>query len=110
MAAIARLALTRQGFDVVVVGDGSEAIASVERRRPDAVLLDWMMPVLDGPATCARLKADAATAAIPVIFLTGKASAADVTRMRELGAAGHIPKPFDPLALGRLVEHLIGPV
>ena len=69
---VARLALKRAGFTVRVVGNGQEALDAIHQEPPDVVLLDWMMPELDGPETCRRLKADPATAAIPIVFLTAK--------------------------------------
>lgn len=62
---VARLALKRAGFIVTVGGNGQEALAAIRRQPPDVVLLDWMMPELDGPETCRQLKADPATAGIP---------------------------------------------
>jgi DNA-binding response OmpR family regulator len=104
---VARLALRRAGFSVKVVGNGLEALDAVKEQAPDAILLDWMMPELDGPETCRRLKADAATASIPVIFLTAKSQEAEIQRGLSLGAAGYVTKPFDALALGQLVKDII---
>lgn len=105
---VARLALRRAGFDVTAVDDGEALLAVVRDERPDVILLDWMMPVLDGPETCARLKADPATAGIPVVFLTAKTQQAEVERGLALGAVGYIAKPFDALTLGDQVRALIG--
>lgn len=107
--AVATLALRREGFDVTAVADGEAVLACVHAARPDAIVLDWMMPTLDGPSTCAALRADGRTAGLPVIFLTAKSDPADVTRMRELGARGHIAKPFNPLALASQVRALLDP-
>jgi len=104
---VARLALKRAGFDVTVVGNGQEALAAVHRARPDVVLLDWMMPELDGPETCRRLKSDPATAAIPVVFLTAKSQEAEIQRGLSLGAAGYVTKPFDALALGQQIKDIV---
>lgn len=104
---VARLALKRAGFTVTVVGNGEEALAAVREHRPDVVLLDWMMPELDGPETCRRLKSDPGTAAIPIIFLTAKSQEAEIQRGLSLGAAGYVTKPFDALALGRQVKDLV---
>ncbi len=105
--AVATLALRREGFDVTAVADGEAALTCVRTARPDAVVLDWMMPTLDGPSTCAALRADERTASLPVIFLTAKRDPAVVTRMLELGARGHIAKPFNPLELGARVRALL---
>jgi CheY-like chemotaxis protein len=104
---IARLSLKKAGFDVVTVGNGLEVLERVAAERPDAVLLDWMMPDMDGYETCRRLKADPATASIPVIFLTARVQETEVARAMALGAAGCIGKPFDALALGKQVMDLL---
>jgi CheY-like chemotaxis protein len=104
---IARLALTKAGFEVATVGNGLEVIARVASERPDAILLDWMMPDVDGFETCRRLKADPGTAAIPVIFLTARVQEAEVARAMAIGAVGCIGKPFDALALGGQVRALL---
>jgi two-component system, OmpR family, alkaline phosphatase synthesis response regulator PhoP len=104
---IARLALKKAGFTVVTVGNGVEVLQRVADERPDAILLDWMMPDMDGYETCRRLKADPATAAIPVIFLTARVQEAEVARAIALGAAGCIGKPFDALTLGTQVLELL---
>lgn len=105
---IARLSLKKAGFTVVTVGNGLEVLQRVAEERPDAVLLDWMMPDMDGFETCKRLKADPRTAAIPVIFLTARVQEAEVARAMALGAVGCIGKPFDALALGAQVLELLG--
>ncbi|MCL4811986.1 MAG: response regulator [Vicinamibacteraceae bacterium] len=107
MQLVARLALRRAGFSVEAVGDGEAALRHAAADPPDAIVLDWMMPGLEGPEVCARLKADPTTAAIPVIFLTGKTDSVDAERGRALGAVGVIAKPFDPLALGGQVRALL---
>src|SRR5688572_32899143 len=97
LQARARLALKRAGFTVTVVGNGQEALDAIRQEPPDVVLLDWMMPELDGPETCRRLKSDPRTAKIPVIFLTAKSQEAEIQRGLSLGAAGYVTKPFDAL-------------
>lgn len=104
---VARLALKRAGFTVKVVGNGQEALEAVRQQQPDVVLLDWMMPELDGPETCRQLKADPMTAAIPIIFLTAKSQEAEIQRGLSLGAVGYVTKPFDALALGQQVRDII---
>lgn len=104
---VARLALKRAGFVVQVVSNGAEVLAAAARERPDAILLDWMMPEIDGPETCRRLKADPATADVPVIFLTAKSQESEIQTGLALGAVGYITKPFDALALGDQVRQLI---
>lgn len=104
---IARLSLKKAGFTVVTVGNGLEVLDCVASERPDAILLDWMMPDMDGFETCKRLKADPATAPIPVIFLTARVQEAEVARALALGAAGCIGKPFDALTLGQRVLEIL---
>jgi two-component system OmpR family response regulator len=103
---IARAALARAGFEVLTAGDGREALRLVAAAPPDLIVLDWMLPELDGPATCARLKADPVSARIPVVFLTARADDADRARCVAMGAIGAIPKPFNPLTLGNQVAEL----
>jgi CheY-like chemotaxis protein len=103
---IARAALKRAGLNVITATDGVAALTAVASDRPDLILLDWMMPELDGFETCARLKADPATHDIPVVFLTAKTDESARAKCLELGALGCIPKPFDPLALGGQVVAL----
>lgn len=104
---VARLALKRAGFIVRVVNNGQEALDAVREQRPDVVLLDWMMPELDGPETCRRLKADPDTASIPVVFLTAKSQETEIQRGLSLGAAGYVTKPFDALMLGQQVKDIV---
>ena len=106
---IARLALTRVGgMEVVDAASGLEGVRKAEQERPDAILLDVMMPGLDGPSTLAALRANPATARIPVLFLTAKAMSAEVQRLKELGVAGVLIKPFDPMTLASQVRALLG--
>jgi len=106
---IAKLGLSRVGkMDVVEATNGTEALARAKEDHPDAVLLDVMMPGLDGPSTLALLREDPATSAIPVVFLTAKAIAAEVDRLKSLGAAGVLTKPFDPMTLARELRAVLG--
>jgi two-component system phosphate regulon response regulator PhoB len=104
---VARLSLRKAGFTVRVVGNGAAVLAEVARSQPDVVLLDWMMPEMDGFEACAKLKANPLTAGIPVIFLTAKSQESEIARGVALGAHGYITKPFDALALGRQVQELL---
>jgi two-component system OmpR family response regulator len=92
---------------VRIVDNGAEAIAAAGERLPDVILLDWMMPTMDGPTACAKLKANPATAGVPVIFLTARSQESEILKGLALGAAGYITKPFDALTLGDQVRALI---
>lgn len=105
---VARLALTRAGFRVEVVNNGRELLDRIQQERPDVIVLDWMMPELDGPDTCAAIKGDPATADIPVIFMTAKSQGSERTRVLSSGAAGYILKPFDALTLGDRIREILG--
>ncbi len=105
---IARLSLKKAGFQVSTVSNGLEVLERVAADRPDAILLDWMMPDMDGFETCGRLKADPATRDIPVIFLTAKVQESEIAKALNLGAVGCIGKPFDALTLGAQVRTILG--
>ena len=97
---VVRMSLKMRGVkDVVVTDNGEDCLAQVAGFQPDVILLDVMMPKLDGYETCRRLKADAATAGIPVIFLTAKAQHFEVREGMDSGALGYLIKPFDPMTL-----------
>ena len=83
---------------------GSEALAATSDWPPDLILLDVMMPGMDGPATLARLRGASRTADIPVVFMTARAQARELEHFRSLGAIGVIAKPFDPLTLAGMVR------
>ncbi len=87
------------GWDVHAVGSGREAVAAAQAERFDVILLDVMMPELDGPSTFAALREEAGVEGVPVIFLTAKVQPADQQMLRATGAAGIIAKPFDPMQL-----------
>jgi two-component system OmpR family response regulator len=96
-------------FTVRSCGSGKDALAVAAEWQPDFILLDVMMPVMDGPATLVELRENARTADIPVIFMTARAQAREVDRFRSLGAVGVIPKPFDPMTLAASVRSYVQP-
>jgi CheY-like chemotaxis protein len=97
---VAQVSLELVGsFEVITASNGRDGVDRARSERPDAILLDVMMPDMDGPTTLAELRADPATHDIPVVFLTAKTQMAERTRLAELGAAGVLTKPFDPLKL-----------
>jgi len=94
---IVRMSLERVGkMTVAVVTDSTQAIETFVEFRPDLVMLDWMMPVLDGPAVFKQMKLRPETSSLPVVFITARASQRDLDELKELGAAGTISKPFSP--------------
>ena len=94
---IVRMSLERVGkMTVAVVGDPTQAIETITEFRPDLVMLDWMMPVLDGPTLFRQMKLRPETRALPVVFITARASQPDLDELKALGAAGTISKPFSP--------------
>ena len=95
------------GWDVVVAASGQEALAKARSERPDVILLDVMMPDLDGPATLVRLREEPSTATIPVIFLTAKVQRPEVEHYMALGAIGVIRKPFDAMTLPDEVRRIV---
>ena len=86
-------------LSVHICESGEQALATIPGLKPDLVMLDVMMPGMDGPTTMRKMRADPALAEIPVIFMTAKAMPQEITRFHELGALGVIPKPFDPMRL-----------
>jgi CheY-like chemotaxis protein len=96
------------GWDVLTASSGSEGIASAQAEQPDAILLDVMMPDMDGPTTLQHLQRNPSTCHIPVVFLTAKVQASDHRRFADLGVTGVLAKPFDPMALPDDVAGLLG--
>lgn len=96
------------GHEVLTAASGGDGLASARAERPDAILLDVMMPGMDGPATLRRLRAEPATRAIPVVLLTAKVRADDRAFFAGLDVAGVISKPFDPVGLPTQVAATLG--
>ena len=93
---------------VMTAPSGADGIETAKASPPDAILLDVMMPGLDGPGTLSRLRDDALTCDIPVVFLTAKARPAERDRLMALGVAGVLGKPFDPMELPHQIAALLG--
>ena len=99
---IATLALEDVGgLTLEVCGSGAEALERAGRFQPDLLLLDVMMPDMDGPQTLASLRLLPGTAATPVVFMTGKSQPGEAAQLLSLGALGVIGKPFDPMLLAQ---------
>ena len=96
------------GISAEIVGSADELLARARAGGYDAFVLDGMMPGLDGYETCRRLKADVATAAVPVVFLTAKTQRDEIARALGLGAVACLNKPFDPLTLAGELRSALG--
>ncbi len=106
---VAQLCLeTVGGWEVMTAACGSEGLVQAETQQPDAILLDVMMPDMDGPTTFHKLKVNPATEDIPVVFLTAKVQAAEQRKFAELGVKAVLTKPFDPLTLATEVAKVLG--
>jgi len=103
---IVRMSLERIGkLTVEVVGDPMMAIEAMKAFRPELVMLDWMMPGMDGPTLYRQMREVPEVRDVPVVFITAKASEKELNELRSLGAAGTISKPFSPTDLpGQLRE------
>ncbi len=95
------------GFTVAQASSGKAALESVESISPDIILLDVMMPEMDGMTTLKNLQDMELTANIPVIFMTARVQTAEVEEYLKLGALGVIPKPFDPMSLADTVRRIV---
>lgn len=99
---------TVAGWEVMVANSGAQGLTRAAMYKPDAILLDVMMPGMDGPTTFRELRKNPATATIPVLFLTAKVQAADRARFSDLGIQAVLVKPFDPLTLPTQVANALG--
>src|SRR6201997_4203051 len=104
---ILQMRLESQGYEVVTAGDGVEALEKTRELLPDLILLDIMMPKMDGIETVKRLKADASLPFIPVILVTAKADGADVVAGLESGGDDYLTKPVDHAALSARVRAML---
>lgn len=102
--------LGAENYDVVTATNGEQALQKVRDEKPDLVVLDIMMPKLDGYETCRRIKSDPKTKLIPVILLTAKGREVDQKLGREVGASDYITKPFSPSKLIERVQAVLGAV
>jgi two-component system, OmpR family, alkaline phosphatase synthesis response regulator PhoP len=102
---VAQLCLEVMGdWEVTAASSGQQALQIAPGLQPEVILMDVMMPELDGPSTCKLLQQDEATRSIPVILLTAKVQASDRMHFDALGVAGVIAKPFDPLTLASEID------
>lgn len=96
--------LELEGYEVLTANNGQEAVDVASAEHPDLVILDIMMPRLDGYQACEQLKSADSTKEIPVIFLSAKAQQGDIEKGRSFGVAAYLTKPFDPTELLEVVE------
>jgi two-component system, OmpR family, response regulator len=94
-------------WEVMMAASGIDALLLLQTEKPDLILLDVMMPILDGPATLAKLKQSPETANIPVIFMTAKVQRQEIEHYLQLGVCGVISKPFDPIQLPQEILTII---
>jgi len=99
--------LEMEGHEVVMAVDGQDALAKVRSDPPDLILLDVMMPNVNGWQVAEELKSDEATRDIPIIFLSARAMDADVRKGTSLGVESYVTKPFDPIDLMELIDRLL---
>jgi len=99
---------TLGGWEVEVAESGAEGLVKAEELKPDAIILDVMMPGMDGVACLEQLRLNAKTQAIPVVFLTSKWTITEGYRFLALGAVGAIAKPFNPLTLVPQIANFLG--
>jgi len=106
---VVRMCLVKLGkWEAIMAASGQEAIQIAVDRQPDAILLDVSMPGMDGLETLRQLQHHPQTAAIPVIFLTAKAQDTDRSTYQQLGVAGLIVKPFNPVEISLEIEKILG--
>ena len=95
------------GAEVVEADCGRDGIDKAALEKPDVILLDMMMPGMDGPSTLTALRENPNTTAIPVIFLTARAMTSEVEKLKKMGAKGILTKPFDPTSLATQVRTIL---
>jgi DNA-binding response OmpR family regulator len=99
---------TAAGWEVMVASSGAQGLVRAASYQPDAILLDVMMPGMDGPTTFRELRKNPATARIPVLFLTAKVQATDRRSFANLGVQAVLVKPFDPMTLSAQISAVLG--
>lgn len=105
---IASMSLTiLGGLEVIEAENGQDGVNKAATEQPDVILLDMMMPMMDGPSTLEALRANARTNKIPVIFLTAKAMTTEIERLKRMGAKGVLTKPFDPTILANQMKAIL---
>ncbi len=104
---VASIALEDEGFDIVFCGSGEQALEQLKTFIPDVIMLDVMMPGMDGPTTLAQLRHLPGLKNTPVIFLTARVQPSEILDFIALGAIAVIPKPFDPMTLASQITDIL---
>ena len=104
---LVQVTLENPAYEIVTAGDGHSALHAVHTRQPDLLILDWMMPGLNGCQIVHRLRQNPQTSGIPVVMLTAKAERESHEEVQRLGLAGFLVKPFSPLALIQKVREVL---
>lgn len=99
--------LKANGYDVITAGDGAEGLDKARKERPDLIILDLMLPKMDGYRVCGLLKNDARYGSIPIIMFTARAQEEDIKHGKEMGAEAYITKPFEPETLLSKIKELL---
>ncbi len=108
IARLTKFKLEREGFEVIWEKDGGAALESIKANNPDLVLLDVMMPVMDGYQVLKKMKENENTKNIPIIMLTAKGQEQDVVKGIEMGSADYVVKPFRPAELVARIKKILG--
>ena len=95
------------GLDVIEAENGQDGVNKAAVEQPDVILLDMMMPMMDGPSTLEALRSNDRTRNIPVIFLTAKAMTSEIEKLKRMGARGVLTKPFDPTVLANQMRAIL---
>lgn len=103
---IISMALEIGGYEVFTCSSGEQAVVSSLAFQPDLILLDVMMPGLDGPATLKKLLSTPETSKIPIVFMTAKSQSFEIVELKQMGAFDAITKPFDPMTLPRVINDI----
>jgi DNA-binding response OmpR family regulator len=104
---LCRINLAASGMEVLEAADGADGIELARKEKPDLILLDVMMPGLEGWEVARRLARDEETSEIPIVFLTARAGLEDRRLGEQVGGVGYVVKPFDPVEIGSLIESVL---
>jgi DNA-binding response OmpR family regulator len=108
LAKVLQMRLQIDGFEVEIAGDGAEAMTMIAKRRPDLVVCDLMMPVMDGIEVTRAIKGDPKLKTIPILILTALRSAKEMAQLEQLGADALLNKPYDGKELTARIRELLG--